>query len=56
MGIFNLGNVNFKKEGDGFAAIDPKSQKYLKGTSLSVPNAMFLVNVYIFKHFLTYVT
>merc|ERR1712130_445099 len=33
MGIFNLGNVNFKKEGDGFAAIDPKSQKYLKELS-----------------------
>merc|ERR1712190_717710 len=29
MGIFNLGNINFKKEGDGFASIDPKSQKHL---------------------------
>merc|ERR1712130_263149 len=30
MGIFNLGNVSFKREGDGFASIDPKSQKYLE--------------------------
>ena len=33
MGIFNLGNVKFKKEGDGFAAIDPSSMKYLEGIS-----------------------
>ena len=30
MGIFNLGNVSFKKEGDGFASIDPKSTKFLE--------------------------
>ena len=28
-GLFNLGNVNFKREGDGFASIDPKSKKAL---------------------------
>jgi len=27
MGIFNLGNVQFKAQGDGFASIDPKAQK-----------------------------
>eukprot|EP01083_Nonionella_stella_P291786 992606_1 len=28
-GIFNLGNVAFKREGDGFASIDPKAQTFL---------------------------
>ena len=29
MGIFNLGNVKFKKEGDGFASIHPDTQKFV---------------------------
>ena len=30
MGIFNLGNVSFKREGDGFASVDPKTMKFLE--------------------------
>ena len=29
-GIFNMGNIGFKKEGDGFASIDPKGVKNME--------------------------
>ena len=32
-GIFNLGNICFKREGDGFASIDAKASKYLTNLS-----------------------
>eukprot|EP01084_Bolivina_argentea_P109153 195097_1 len=32
-GVMNLGNINFKKEGDGFASIDKKTVIYLNAVS-----------------------
>merc|ERR1719361_2374650 len=32
-GIFNMGNINFKKEGDGFASVDPKTMSSLETMS-----------------------
>eukprot|EP01084_Bolivina_argentea_P109151 195094_1 len=32
-GVLNLGNINFKKEGDGFASIDKKTVIYLNAVS-----------------------
>merc|ERR1712113_190748 len=32
-GIFNMGNIAFKREGDGFASIDSKTSKFLDNTA-----------------------
>ena len=32
-GIFNMGNITFKRQGDGFAAVDPKTQQFLENNA-----------------------